>query len=86
MGTISWAVAGLFAFLLAQIIPRAREGRIWKEALAGIVAALVGGMAATALDFGGWKVLEWRAAAFAFFAAVAFLGLLRIVRRPADVS
>lgn len=86
MGTISWLVAGLLAFFLAQIIPRGREGRIWKEALGAIGAALLGGMAATALNFGGWKVLEWRAAAFAFFAALSFLGLLRIVRRPADIS
>lgn len=84
MGTISWIGAGLAAFLLAQIVPHGRHARMWKEALAALVASLTGGMAATALDFGGWRVLEWRAAAFAFFAALAFLGLLRLIRRPLD--
>lgn len=85
MGTTSWVVAGLAAFLLAQIIPRGRGGRIWTEALVALAASLMGGMVATAFDFGGWKVLEWRAAAFAFFSALAVLGLLRIIRPPLDV-
>ena len=85
MGTTSWVVAGLAAFLMAQIIPHGRRGRIWKELLLALVGAFMGGMAATALDFGGWSVLEWRAAAFAFFAALVILGLLRIIRAPARV-
>lgn len=86
MGIISWVGAGLAAFVLAQMIPHGRGGRTWKDALVALAASIMGGMAATALDFGGWKVVEWRAAAFAFLAALAILGLLRIIRSPLDVS
>jgi len=85
MGTTSWVVAGLLAFLLAQSLPWARSARKWKEAALALSTSLAGGMAATALDFGGWKALEWRAAAFAFFTALAALGVLRFIRRPVDV-
>lgn len=82
MGTVSWVVAGLAAFLLSQIVPHARRGRHWKELMVALVAAIAGGMTATALDFGGWKVLEWRAALFAFFVTLAVMGFMRIIRRP----
>ena len=72
-----WVVAGIVAFLIARIIPFSRQVH-WKTELAvSVVAALAAGVAATALDFGGWRELEWRAAVFSFLVALALVGAVR---------
>ena len=74
-----WLVAGSGAFALARLVRSGRRG--WPaEGLAAILAALAAGLAATALDFGGWKEPDWRAAAFAFAVTAAALALLRLIR------
>ncbi|HYS52258.1 MAG TPA: hypothetical protein VER58_00670 [Thermoanaerobaculia bacterium] len=39
-----------------------------------ILAALVFGATATALDFGGWRAADWRAAVFVLLGAASLLG------------
>jgi hypothetical protein len=80
MGALLWLTAGGLAFALARIIPAGRT-RQWKgELLAALLAALLLGAAATALDFGGWKELEWRAGTFALLGALGAAGAVRAFR------
>ncbi|HUF16893.1 MAG TPA: hypothetical protein VMS12_02485 [Thermoanaerobaculia bacterium] len=77
MGAVTWLAGGLLALLLARPIRPKR--RSWKvELLAGGTAAFLAGIVATALDFGGWRELDWRAVTFAFLAAFAAIALLRL--------
>ena len=80
MGIAFWSAGGLAAWIVARIIPRGgRPGRWLAELLIAIPSALVLGLAATALDFGGWRELDWRAGLFAFSGALAILGCFRLV-------
>ncbi|HEY2093845.1 MAG TPA: hypothetical protein VGJ81_18385 [Thermoanaerobaculia bacterium] len=45
--------------------------------MTALLAALIAGVAATILDFGGWQQLDWRSAAFAFCVALAAVGIVR---------
>lgn len=45
--------------------------------MTAVLAAVVAGVAATILDFGGWQELDWRSAAFAFCVALAAAGIVR---------
>jgi hypothetical protein len=38
------------------------------------------GVLATALDFGGWNEIDWRAALLAAIAAFGAIGVMRLVR------
>ena len=81
MGIALWAVAGIAAFLIARIIPTGRVRAAWNELSLAIATALLLGVAATALDFGGWReALEWRAAAFCFCGSLAAIALMRGAR------
>jgi hypothetical protein len=77
MGVSVWMIAGGTAWIIARFIPPGRLPAV--EAIAAIVAANLAGIAATALDFGGWNEPDWRAALFVFFWVAAALGLVRIV-------
>ncbi|HYC88028.1 MAG TPA: hypothetical protein VEO54_02355 [Thermoanaerobaculia bacterium] len=77
MGSVLWLGSGLAAWILARIIPLRRRPRGWGELAAALVIALLLGVLATALDFGGWNEPDWRAGAFAFFGAVAGVGVVR---------
>jgi hypothetical protein len=72
-------VSGIFAFLIARIIPFSRQVHWKTELVTAMVAALAAGLAATILDFGGWQDLDWRSAAFAFCVALAGTGVVRAV-------
>lgn len=77
MGIALWIGCGALAFLAARVIPAGRS-RAWiGELAAALVVAFLLGVAATALDFGGWKELDWRAGLFAFLGAFAADGLVR---------
>jgi hypothetical protein len=78
MGLGLWLAAGIAAFLLARIVPRGKTPRWAAELVASLVVAVVLGLLASALDFGGWRESDWRAAAFAFFGAAAAAGLTRL--------
>jgi len=79
VGVASWVVSGIAAFLIARIIPFSRQ-TYWKtELVTATVAAIGAGVAATILDFGGWRDLDWRSAAFAFCIALALTGVVRAI-------
>lgn len=79
MGLLLWVLSGLAAFLVARIIPTLRSGRWTGELIAALIAGFAAGVAATAFDFGGWRALDWRAAAFAFFLSLGTVGVTRLV-------
>lgn len=74
-----WLGSGVAAWVLARIVPLRRRRGGWGELAAAIVVALLLGVLATALDFGGWNELDWRAGLFAFFGALAAVGVIRAV-------
>ena len=77
MGIVSWLAAGAIAALIVSLLPWKRR---WFDALLALVAAPLAGFAATALDFGGLKVIDPRAIACAFLLPMAIIPLLRILR------
>jgi hypothetical protein len=78
MGLGSWIAAGIVAFALARLLAL-RSSRAWLEIATSVLVALLFGIAATILDFGGWQELEWRAAIFAFLGAATSIALLRLI-------
>jgi uncharacterized membrane protein SirB2 len=70
-------MSGIAAFLIARIIPFSPQTRWKRELVTALLAALIAGVAATILDFGGWQQLDWRSAAFAFCVALAAVGIVR---------
>ncbi|MEO8216171.1 MAG: hypothetical protein ABI718_03715 [Acidobacteriota bacterium] len=80
MGLVLWASAALAAFLIARLIPSGRQRRWRDELFVALPAGVLAGMLATALDFGGWRELDWRAGLFAFLLSFAGVALVRLVR------
>jgi uncharacterized membrane protein YeaQ/YmgE (transglycosylase-associated protein family) len=81
MGLVVWLAGGIVAAALARIVPRGRTRAWLGETAAAVVTAILLGLLATALDFGGWREPDWRAGLFAFFGALAAAGSARAVRR-----
>jgi len=79
VGIALWFLCGLAAFAVARVVPFARR-RPWGELTIALLAALALGIAATALDFGGWNELDWRAGVFCFFGSFAGAGAVRAVQ------
>ncbi|HUP64771.1 MAG TPA: hypothetical protein VM557_05785 [Thermoanaerobaculia bacterium] len=82
-GLLSWLVSGLLAAVVAsRIRRRSKDWRI--EGVVAVMAALVAGLAATAMDFGGLEVLDFRAVMFSFLVAAAAIAGVRLglPRRP----
>jgi hypothetical protein len=75
-----WALSGLAAAALGRLISVGKDQRWPTEVLIAIGTALILGVVATMLDFGGWNELDWRAGIFAGFGALAAIGLLRLWR------
>lgn len=88
MGIALWVVCSVAAFLLARMLPWRRRSRWRGELLVTLLAGLALGVAATALDFAGWKEPDWRAGLFVFLGALAAAGLFRLTIRaiPGDPS
>lgn len=82
-GLVLWLAAGFAAWMTARIIPPGRARRPSKqwigELAVAVIAAFALGVAATYLDFGGWRELDWRAGLFAFLGAFALVGVFRLV-------
>ena len=45
-----------------------------------MAVSFLAGLSATALDFGGWGEVDWRAGAFVIFCAFAAIGCSRAIR------
>ena len=75
-----WVIAGAGAFALARLSRAGRSAGWVLEASVSLVAAAAAGLAATALDFGGWQEPDWRAGAFALLASLGSIGLTRAAR------
>ena len=86
MGIALWLACGVAAVAVARIVPALRHVQLVTDAVTAIVTALLAGVAATALDFGGWNEPDWRAGLFALMAALASLGWLRVLRRKRRVA
>jgi hypothetical protein len=83
VGIAFWIVCGIVALGIARIVP-IRRGTVSGELVTAAITALLAGLVATALDFGGWKEPDWRAGAFVFLVALSALAILRLLpRRPA---
>ena len=80
MGIALWAVCGFAAAIVARIVPVLRQTQLLSDLLLSLVAALIGGVIATALDFGGWNELDWRAGVFAFACALVVTGWMRVIK------
>ena len=70
--------AALLALLIARIVPLLRARVAW-EAIAAVVTGLLLGLAATAMDFGGWNEADWRAGAFVFLGSAAAIAVTRLI-------
>lgn len=80
VGIALWIACGIVAFGVARLVP-IRRGTVPGEMVTATIAALIAGLAATALDFGGWKEPDWRAGTFVFFVALSALAILRLLQR-----
>ncbi len=80
MGLIMWLVSGAASGAAARLIRAGRGERWLGEMSLGVVAGVILGVTATALDFGGWKEPDWRAGLFTLFGAAAVLGVARLLR------
>ena len=77
MGVALWLLSGIVAFAASRAIAAARPERYAAELAIVLIVSAVAGAAATALDFGGWGELDWRAGVFAFLCAFAAAGIAR---------
>jgi hypothetical protein len=80
VGAALWLLAAVLAFAVARIIPSGRSQRFLTELLLAAGSGLVIGITATALDFGGWREPDWRAAVFDLFGVLAILAVPRLLR------
>jgi len=55
------------------------RARLWIEAAVALVTGLSLGLLATALDFGGWNELDWRAGVFVFLGSAAAVAIARLI-------
>ncbi|MBW3565775.1 MAG: hypothetical protein KY459_13735 [Acidobacteria bacterium] len=77
MGFLTWVAAGLIAFGLSRLVKRGRVRAVPVELMLALCPAILAGIVATALDFGGWAVFDVRAGLFALATAFAILGFAR---------
>jgi len=77
MGIGVWFATGILAAVIARFVPFRRSSRWLAEWILAAVTALLAGLIATALDFGGWNEPDWRAGLFTFAAALAAVGWMR---------
>jgi hypothetical protein len=80
MGIALWMTCAMAVFFAIRYIRFGRPARWIGELFTVVTGALLLGAIATALDFGGWNELEWRAAIFVFFGTAAVAGAIRLAR------
>ena len=80
MGAVSWLLSALAVFAIARIIPSGRRSDYLRESLVILMAAIIFAAIATALDFGGWRALDWRSSTFVLLGGLAAVGGYRALR------
>ena len=80
MGIALWMLCAAAVFFTVRYVRFGRPTSWIGELLAVVIGALLIGAIATALDFGGWKEPDWRAALFVLFGSAAVAGAIRFVR------
>lgn len=81
MGILSWIAMGLIAGLLARLLLPGRDpAGLWVAVIVGIVGALVGGLLATWLGFGGISGFDLRSVAIATLGGIVFLVVVRLLK------
>jgi len=84
MGILSWIVFGLIAGILAKfVLPGSDPGGLVVTVILGVVGAVVGGMIATQLGYGGVSGVELRSMMIAIGGAVLLLLGYRMLWKPA---
>ncbi len=79
VGILSWIVTGSLVTVLLGMVKTGRPVRKRGEWMAGVVAAILAGLVATGLDFGGLDEIEPRAMIFAALASATMVALWRIL-------
>jgi hypothetical protein len=82
MGIALWIACAGVVFLTIRNVRFGRPAGWIGELFAVVTGALILGGVATALDFGGWNELDWRAGLFVLFGSFAISGLLRLCLPP----
>ena len=80
MGVALWLLCGVAGFAASRAIRPARPEGWAGELIGALVVSFAAGLASTALDFGGWNEVDWRAGAFAVLCAFSVIGAVRTVR------
>lgn len=80
MGIALWSGCALVVFFVVRSVPYARPAGWIGELITVLISALAMGLLATALDFGGWKEPDWRAALFVTLGCAAMIGAVRLIR------
>jgi len=81
MGLVSWVVFGLLAGALAKwILPGKDPSGCLVTVALGIAGALLGGLLATFLGFGGISGFDWRSLAVAIAGSLLLLFVWRFLR------
>ncbi|HXO18638.1 MAG TPA: GlsB/YeaQ/YmgE family stress response membrane protein [Thermoanaerobaculia bacterium] len=82
MGLLSWIVFGLIAGLIAKMLVPGRDpGGCVLTVVLGVVGALIGGVLATALGYGGISGFDWRSLGIAVLGSILLLLIGRLFRR-----
>ena len=83
MGLISWILMGLLAGALGRFLaPGDDRMGCFFTILTGVVGAVVGGVVATLLGFGGFRGFDLYSLIVATLGAVVFLFVVRLFRSP----
>ncbi|HSP13469.1 MAG TPA: hypothetical protein VLV78_01810 [Thermoanaerobaculia bacterium] len=80
MGIALWLLCGAAVFAASRMIRPGRPDGFTGELIAALIVALAAGLGATALDFGGWNEIDWRAGAFVLTCSFAAVGTARVLR------
>ncbi len=75
-----WLLCGLAVFAASRAVAAARPERFASELLLVVLASFLAGLGASALDFGGWGEVDWRAGAFVILCSFAAIGCSRAIR------
>ena len=83
MGLISWILMGLLAGALGRFLtPGDDRMGCFFTILTGVVGAVVGGVVATLLGFGGFRGFDLYSLIVATLGAVVFLFVVKLFRSP----